>query len=161
MTTTDPALREWIGAVAEYHAPEELGEASIRYFAFALDDPNPLYRDKDFARGTLHCGIVAPPTLICETNQFAGEAENTEGYIGHHWDLPLNKGHFMRGSNDYEFFRPVRPTDRISVTWRIVDIYEKATAKRGRLVFVKSEARYHSQHQELLATNTEINIYAP
>ncbi|MDA0963315.1 MAG: MaoC family dehydratase N-terminal domain-containing protein [Proteobacteria bacterium] len=161
MTTTDPVLREWIGAIARYEAPEALGEAAIRYFAFALEDPNPLYRDKEFARSTSYGGIIAPPTLICETNQFTGEEEDPEGYIGHYWDLPLNNGRFMRGSNDYEFFRPVRPTDKITVNWRILDIYERTTKKRGRLVFVKSEARYLNQHDELLAINREINIYTP
>lgn len=161
MTTTDPALREWIGATARYEAPEELGEAAIRYFAFALEDTNPLYRDNEFARSTSHGGIVAPPTLICETNQFVGEEEDSEGYIGHRWHLAINDGRFVRGSNDYEFFQPVRPTDRITVAWRIVDIYERTTKTRGRLIFVKSEAQYHNQHDELLAINKEINIYTP
>lgn len=62
-------LKSWIGREATYTAPEELGRASIRYFAMALGDDNPLFYDAAFARDTRHGGVIAPPTLVCETNQ--------------------------------------------------------------------------------------------
>ena len=158
--TTNPELLKWLGREVVYTATEEVGLASIRYFAFAIDDPNPLYRDAAFAASTRHGGIIAPPTMVCETNQFAGEQEDGNGYIGHHWDLPIN-GRFMRGSNDYEFFQPVRPTDRITIKWKIVDIYERTTRKLGRIVFVSSVAEYYNQHNNLLAINRETNEYQP
>ena len=43
-------LRSWIGREATYTAPEELGQASIRYFAMALGDDNPVFSDAAFAR---------------------------------------------------------------------------------------------------------------
>jgi acyl dehydratase len=161
MTTTDPVLLSWIGREAVYVATEEVGAASIRYFAFATGDPNPIYRDEKFAARTCFKEIIAPPTMVCETNQFTGEIENSDGYIGHHWDLPLNGGRFMRGSNDYTFYQPVRSSDRITVRWKIVDIYERETRTSGKLVFVESEARYCNQKGELLALNRETNIYNP
>ena len=75
-------LKSWIGRKVSYTAPEELGRASIRYFALALGDDNPLYRDEEFARKTRHGGIIAPPTFICETNQYMDAAPNEDGYIG-------------------------------------------------------------------------------
>ena len=68
---------------------------------------------------------------------------------------------FIRGGNEYEFHQPMRPDDRVSVTWRILDIYERNTQKFGTLMFVVSEARYVNQRGELLAINRETNIYAP
>ena len=65
----------------------------------------------------------------------------------------------MRGSNDYTFYQPVRSSDRITVRWKIVDIYERETRTSGKLVFVESEARYYNQKGELLALNRETNIY--
>lgn len=159
--TSNPELLSWIGREATYTAREELGLASIRYFALALDDHNPLYRDADYAAESRHGGIVAPPTLVCETNQFAGETEDRNGYIGHHWDLPINNGRFMRGSNDYEFFHPVLPSDRVTVKWKITEIYERKTRKLGTLIFVSSVASYYNQDDKLLATNKETNIYQP
>jgi acyl dehydratase len=154
-------LKAWIGREATYTAPEEIGRASIRYFALALGDDNPVYSDAEFAKGTTHGDIIAPPTFVCETNQIVSQPLDENGYIGHHWPLPLSSGRFIRGGNEYEMLRPVRPSDRISVTWKIQDIYERHTRKLGTLIFVVSEARYSNQHDELLAINRETNIYSP
>jgi len=152
-------LKAWIGREVTYAAPEELGRAAIRYFALASGDGNPLYHDEAIARQSRHGGIVAPPTLVCETNQIYPRPPDLNGYIGHHWELPLQSDRFIRGGNEYEFHQPVRPDDRITVTWRIVDIYERDTRQGGPLVFVVSEARYTNQRGELLAVNRETNIH--
>ena len=68
---------------------------------------------------------------------------------------------FIRGGNEYEFHQPVRPDDRVTVSWQILDIYERETRKSGALVFVVSEARYINQRDELLAVNRETNIHQP
>lgn len=153
-------LRGWIGREVSYTAPEELGRASIRYFALALGDDNPLYRDEAFARTTRHGGVIAPPTLVAETSQLVAGEPDENGYIGHTWALPLPSRRFIRGGNEYEFVRAVRPSDRITVTWRLVDMYERET-RMGSTLFVVSEARYTNQDGELLAINRETNIHQP
>ena len=45
MTLLTPELMAMVGLEACYTAPEELGRASIRYFAVAVGDHNPLYTD--------------------------------------------------------------------------------------------------------------------
>lgn len=154
-------LKSWIGREATYTAPEELGRGAIRYFALATGDENPLYQDAAFAARTRHGGIIAPPTLVCETNQLYRRPPDENGYIGHSWDLPLPTRRFIRGGNDYELHQPVRPQDRITVTWRILDITERHTRGGGTLIFVVSEARYTNQRGELLAVNRETNIHEP
>ena len=154
-------LKSWIGREVTYTAPDDIGRAAFRYFALATGDDNPLYHDDAFARQTRHGGIIAPPTLVCETNQYMDRPPDADGYIGHTWDLPLSHARFIRGGNEYEFHQPMRPDDRVSVTWRILDIYERNTQKFGTLIFVVSEARYVNQRGELLATNRETNIYDP
>jgi|SRR5581483_4782 len=154
-------LKAWIGREVTYTAPEEIGRASIRYFALALRDDNPIYSDPEFAKRTRHGDIIAPPTFVCETNQIINQPLDENGYIGHHWPLPLSSSRFIRGGNEYELFRPVRASDRVKVSWKILDIYERQTRKLGTLIFVVSEARYVNQHDELLAINRETNIYSP
>ncbi|MBI2166068.1 MAG: MaoC family dehydratase N-terminal domain-containing protein [Chloroflexi bacterium] len=151
-------LKGWIGREVSYTAPEELGRAAIRYFALALGDDNPIYRDEEVARGTRHGGIIAPPTLVCETNQYMPGPMDEEGYMGHTWPLPIPNARMLRGGNEYEFFQPVRPSDRVTATWRILDIYERET-RGGPMLFVVSEARFTNQHGQLLALNRETNIY--
>ena len=49
-------LKTWIGREVHYPAREELSRASIRYFALAVGDDNPLYFDNDYARQAGHDG---------------------------------------------------------------------------------------------------------
>ena len=144
-------LRSWIGREAHYPAREELGRASIRYFALALGDDNPLYVNGD----------VAPPTLIVESCQYAHQRPNADGYIGHEWHLPVPNARLIRAGNDYEFMRPVLPTDRISVTWTLENIVEKPSSRGGTQLFVSSVGRYTDAQGAIVAINRETIVYQP
>jgi acyl dehydratase len=161
MTLLTDELRLWIGREVRYTAPDELGRASIRYFALAVGDDNPLYTDAEFARAHGYADVVAPRTLVCETNQYLHRPPDEEGYIGHRWDLPVHGCRLIRGGHEYTFARPVYPTDRITATWRIADIRERTSSRGGSLLMVESEAVYTNQDGELLARNAETLIYQP
>ena len=161
MTLLTDELKAWIGREVSYTAPEELSRASIRYFALAMRDENPLYLDDAYARAAGYPSVIAPPTLICETCQYAHRAPEADGYIGHEWHLPITGCRLIRAGNDYEFFRPVLPADRISVTWTLEDITERASSRGGTQLFVTSAARYVNQDGEALAVNRETVVYQP
>jgi acyl dehydratase len=154
-------LRAWIGREVTYTAREELSRASIRYFALAMRDENPLFLDDNYAREAGYPSLIAPPTLICETCQYAHRPPDGDGYIGHEWALPITGCRLIRAGNDYEFFRPVLPEDRVSVTWRLEDIVERASSRGGSQLFVTSAARYVNQRGEPLAVNRETVVYQP
>jgi len=154
-------LKSWIGREAHYPAREELGRASIRYFALALGDDNPLYIDDAYAQEAGYPSVIAPPTLICESCQYAHQAPNADGYIGHEWHLPVPNARLVRAGNDYEFMRPVLPTDRISVTWTLESIVEKPSSRGGTQLFVASVARYRDAQGEVVAINRETIVYQP
>jgi acyl dehydratase len=154
-------LKSWIGREAHYPAREELGRASIRYFALALGDDNPLYVDDAYARQAGYPSVIAPPTLVCETCQYAHQAPNVDGYIGHEWQVPLPPSRMVRAGNDYEFMRPVLPSDRISVTWTLENIVEKSSSRGGTQLFFTSVARYRDAAGEIVAVNRETIVYQP
>jgi acyl dehydratase len=154
-------LRAWIGREAVYTAPEELGRASIRYFARAVGDDNPIYTDEEAARAAGYDDVVAPPTLVCETNQYMDRRRDADGYIGHSWDLPITGCRLVRGGHSYTFAQPVRPDDVITARWRLVDIIEKRSRSGAPMLLVTSVVTYTNQHGETLATNTETTIYQP
>ncbi|GAA5071005.1 FAS1-like dehydratase domain-containing protein [Nocardia iowensis] len=145
-----------IGREVTYTAPEPLGRAAIRYFAVAVGDDNPLYTDETYARAHGYAGVIAPPTLICETNQFTGLPRDDDGFAGHNWGIEVPGTSLVRGGNTYEFHQPTRPADIITAAWRIVDVETK-----GGKLFVRSRATYRNQHGALLATNDETLIYVP
>ena len=161
MTLLTDELKAWIGREVSYTAPEELSRASIRYFALAMRDENPLYLDDAYARAAGYPSVIAPPTLICETCQYAHRPPDGDGYIGHEWHLPVTGCRMIRAGNEYEFFRPVLPSDRISVTWKLEDIIERASSRGGTQLFVTSAARYVNQDGEDLAINRETVVYQP
>jgi acyl dehydratase len=161
MTLLTDELKSWIGREAHYAAREELGRASIRYFALAMGDENPLYVDDEYARKAGYPSVIAPPTLICETCQYAHQKPNADGYIGHEWHLPVPNTRLIRAGNDYEFMRPVLPADRISVTWTLESIVEKPSSRGGTQLFVSSVARYRDAKGEVVAVNRETIVYQP
>lgn len=142
-----------------YTAPETMGAAAGRYFALAIGDDNPIYSDPEFARAQGLAGVTAPPTLICETNQYAGLPIDRDGYAGHTWSLELPGTRQVRGGNSYVFHRRIRPEDRIVATWSIDDVEGKVTAAGKEMVIISSTASYATIEGEPLAENRETIIF--
>ncbi|MFI0353360.1 MaoC family dehydratase N-terminal domain-containing protein [Actinomadura sp. 9N407] len=159
MSLLTEEMRALIGREVAYTAPEELGRASMRYFAEAVGDGNPLYTDDAYARENGYAGVIAPPTLIFETNQYTGLRRDDDGFAGHSWHLDVPGTRLVRGGNAYEFHRPVRPHDVITATWRISDITERVNGRGQAMLVVTSRADYTDQYGESLAGNEETLIY--
>jgi acyl dehydratase len=154
-------IKAMVGREVSYTAPEEIGRASIRYFALAIGDDNPLYTDAEFAMANGYPSVIAPPTFICETNQYMNQRPDAMGYIGHRWQIPIEGCRELRGGHEYEFLRPVVPTDRITATWRIAGVQERNSSRGTPMLFLYSEAVYTNQEGERLAVNRETIIYQP
>ena len=81
--------------------------------------------------------------------------------MGHSWDLPISGCRMIRTGNEYEFIRPVLPSDRVSVAWILEDMVERPSSRGGTQLFVTSVARYYDDSEELLAVNRETTVYQP
>jgi len=152
-------VRSFLHQKASYTAPEPMGRSAFRYFARAVGDDNPLYDDVEFARAAGYRDVIAPPTLICETNQYVDRPRDEDGYIGHTWNLPLEGCRQVRGGNSYEFFQPLYPDDVVRADWEITAMEERTSGGGHPMLVVTSVARYSNQYGDLLATNTETLIY--
>ena len=149
MSLLTAEVRALVGRTATYTAPEPLGRAAIRYFAMATGDDNPAHL----------AGEVAPPTLVCETNQFTGLSRDANGYAGHGWGFHLPGTREVRGGNSYRFHQPVRPDDVVTVRWEVTDVTERTTGSGQSMVVVTSLASYTNQDGDLLVENEETLIY--
>ena len=52
------------------------------------------------------------------------------------------------GGDEWEFFEPIRPGDRITITSKIVDFYEDV-GSRGKMLFTVTETSYKNQHDRV------------
>jgi acyl dehydratase len=109
----------------------------VAAFARALGDENPLYTDADAARRGPLAGIVAPPTypIAFMTQAMAGGMDTF-------LELGLDFMTLVHGEQEFEYVRPIRAGETLTLTGRIADVYEKRGSS-GILDFVvlETEAR--------------------
>ena len=120
----------------------------VAAFARALGDENPAYVDAD-ATG----GVVAPPTY-----PIAFMIEAMSGGMDTFMELGLNFMTLVHGEQEFEYVRPIKAGETLTLTGRIADVYEK-TGSNGTLDFVilETEARDAAGGQVFFSRNTLIS----
>jgi acyl dehydratase len=105
----------------------------IAAFARALGDLNPLYVDGAAAARGPFGVIVAPPTypIAFMTQAMAG---GMDAFL----ELGLNFMTLVHGEQEFEYARPLRAGETLTLTGRVADVYEK-TGSSGVLDFVVLE----------------------
>lgn len=143
------------GMRARYVAPEPVGRAAIRYFVLATEDSPVFWLPRPEEDGL----AVAPTTMVCETNQFYERPMDSNGYIGHIWDLPIPPSRTLRGGNEYTFFRDLREDDVVTVEWQLSDIQETTTSAGAPLLVVVSDVHYLDADGAPIAYNRETMLF--
>ena len=125
----------------------------VAEFARALDDANPLYRDPEAARRGPFGTIVAPPTY-----PIAFMVQAMSGGMETFLQLGLNFATLVHGEQEFEYTRPIRAGETLTLTGRIGDVYEK-TGSSGTLDFVvlETEARDQAGEVVFFSRNTLIS----
>ena len=128
--------KEMIGRVLSTGSAT-VGAENVAEFARALGDPNPLYVDAAAARTGPFGALVAPPTypIAFMTQAMAGGMDTF-------LELGLNFMTLVHGEQEFEYARPLRAGETLTLTGRIADVYDK-TGSSGTLDFVvlETEAR--------------------
>jgi len=132
----------------------EVEKGAIRRFADAVGDPNPLFRDEEYARKTRYGGIIAPPGFFGWPAkhpmgaplvvQFPVEAMGVLSQAGYGAATALD------GGMEYDLFIPVRPGDTLSESTVVKDVRERA-GKMGKMAFVVVESTFLNQNGALVA----------
>jgi acyl dehydratase len=125
----------------------------IAGFARALGDENPFYLDAEAAKRGPFASIVAPPTygIAFMTQAMAGGMDTF-------LELGLNFMTLVHGEQEFEYVRPIRAGETLTLTGRISDIYEK-TGSSGTLDFVvlETEAQDAAGKAVFFSRNTLIS----
>ncbi|MCX8125946.1 MAG: MaoC family dehydratase N-terminal domain-containing protein, partial [Dehalococcoidia bacterium] len=129
--------------------------SSIKRWATINGDFNALWFDPDYASKSRWGGVTAPPLYLLALDDPVAVAAD---FVGEIYDpnclvrrdkYPTFRGSMMANA-EFEFFRPIRPGDRIDVKRRCTDIYWRQ-GQRYRLLFLLGESIYTNQKKELVA----------
>lgn len=153
-------MKKLEGKTVKFEGRDAVSAVAIKKYAIATDDRNPLYLDESYATKAKYGGIVAPYTYIFENNHDFYHPLEESGLIGggHVETFAAPFDMIIRGGNDYEFFRRLRPDDIVSFT-RTVDSVTLKEGKTAPLVFLVNKYVYTNQKGEMLAINRETFVY--
>lgn len=134
-TTTEPAIME-------------VERGAIRRFADAIDDPNPLYRDVEYARNSKYGEIICPIGFFGWPLKGGG----LEQMMNTLMPVMMKAGLFriLDGGIEYEYFLPVRAGDILTSYGKIADIRERE-GKSGKMLFMILEQTYWNQNSDKVA----------
>ena len=145
-------IKALIGTERVYTGKERLGKGTIKRFADAIGDRNPLYWDDDYARNSRYGGVVAPPGFFGWPTRWKG-ATPTVSILREEMMKTITQegyGRLLDGGIEYDFIRPVRAGDTLAVLPRIKDIYERES-KSGTMILSIIETTYTNQNGDLVA----------
>jgi acyl dehydratase len=120
----------------------QVEKGMIRQIAEAIEDPNPLWQDEEYARKTKNGGTIAPPTFLA--------ALRHEGIIRKFVEVDSPLRRLLNGGNEIEYFQPIKPGDVIAVTGRLAALRERE-GRTGKMLFMVIEMDYRNQQGEIVA----------
>ena len=135
----------------------ECSEYLIRHWLETVEDANPLYNDRDYARSRGFKDIIAQPgmnicTLVMPFRWPMMEFHKTRQLL--HFEvkelLELPVG--ILANYEMFFYRPVEIGDRLSTTGRLVEISAFKRTRLGDGYFTKLETNYYNQRDELVSS---------
>jgi hydroxyacyl-ACP dehydratase HTD2-like protein with hotdog domain len=128
----------------------DVEKGRLRFFAKAIGETNPIYIDESAAVKAGYRALPAPPTIPFSLDMDGPELLPVLRV------LQLDIARVLHGSQEFEYHAPICAGDRITVTSRISDIFDK---KGGALEFVVMESSYSNQDGDLVAQARNTLVY--
>lgn len=151
--TTDPEITELDLADVDHRVGKPVGggqlwdpcsSSDIRRWVMAMDYPNPLHWDEEFARGSVFGGLVAPQSIAVALDYGHGAQPACVGHIP--------GSHLIFGGEEWWFFGcPVRAGDKLFQERRFHDYKATETKFAGPTVFSRGDTTHTNQHGVLVA----------
>ena len=140
-------LKQYIGKIDPPHV-REVERGSIRRYADAVGNENPLYFDEEYASESRYGTIIAPPGFFGWPTQ---AIPSSEGIIGLMTAM-INAGYYriLDGGMSYECFLPVRAGDILIASPKVKDVSAKE-GKSGTMMVCNFETTYLNQNGDLVA----------
>ncbi len=126
----------------------------IRHWCDAIGDHNPVYTDERAAAQSVHRGIVAPPTMLqAWTMPGLGPRPAPSDDAPGSFQLLDAAGYTSVVATDceQEYFRYVKPGDRLTVTSHLESISEEKHTALGEGYFVTILSTHRDEAGEIVA----------
>jgi acyl dehydratase len=118
--------------------------SDIRRWVMAMDYPNPLHWDEEFARDSAYGGLVAPQSIAVALDYGHGAAPACVGRIP--------GSHLIFGGEEWWFYGcPVRPGDKLFQERRFHDYKVVETKFAGPTMFSRGDTTHTNQRGTLVA----------
>jgi acyl dehydratase len=157
MLLTLEDMQAYVGTEAKPHVLHVEKEL-VRRFVEAIQDPNPLWTDEEYAKGTRYGGTIVPPQIFCAIMTIARCSPETGKIPIPVSEAPLPRENVLEGEEMWEFFRPLRVGDVITSHTRLADV-KLREGRLGEMFILVYEAETTNQDGALVArsTNTLVN----
>ncbi len=152
---------EWIGKVtstSEARYPVE--HDPIRRHCHMVGDTNPLFLDPDAASAGPHGAVVVPPSMLPVYFATGGpwpkapspSTDDAPSGPGFTFGVPTPGDRGINLAVDWDYAEPIRVGDRLHMTSRIGDVYQKSIKLDPHAVWIVLEALIFNQTDALVAT---------
>jgi len=134
----------------------EVERGAIRRYAQAMEDPNPLYNDVEYAKKSKYGEIICPPGF------FGWPVKPESVAQASLFNQIINKSGRSTGMDnggEFEFMLPIRAGDILTSVTKVADIYEEIGRSGNRLLLSILETTYIDQNGDIVAKSRHREIY--
>lgn len=141
----------------------------IELFARALDDPNPIYSDAEYAARTECRGLIAPPTFTQASEHWDPEydrrPQHGEPWYGSGRDPigPATRpgdgtGLGFHAEQEFEYHRPIHPGENLTASIREGRRWQRQGRRGGTLSFTEIITEYRDEAGERVVTARFVGV---
>lgn len=150
-------IESWIGD-EEVPPPYEVEKGAMMKLPWVVGDPNPLWRDEEYAAKTPWGGLIASPYFVEFLRfRYYSSYGRTNTPVPRE-PLPGRPANVV-GGQEVEYLRPIRPGDVISITATTTDAQKRWSKRLDRDVVIQThEQVFTNQDGEVVARHTSTHI---
>ncbi len=134
----------------------EVEKGAVARFAEAVGDPNPLYWDEEYARKSRYGAVIAPPGFFGWPLRRGESSDDLKTLVSSLAEAGY--GRILDGGIEWEFLKPIRVGDKLTVTSTVKNIVERS-GKTGKAVFAFREIIYVNQNNETVTRARQSTIH--
>lgn len=155
MSLTRSQVNEFLGIESkQVEGPDAVCEQIIRHWTEIMEESNPLYQDKEYAKSSKYGEVIAPPMQVQVYTMGPLWPKSTEEVTSQGELIALLGEHgytsIVATEQVQEYFEPMRLGDKIFRSYAVETISPKKQTSRGPGYFVTSLHTFRNQHEKIV-----------